>query len=329
MVFNNSIKRFWENTKTFKNQEWIPEWKDITYQERAFLCLKHFVKKESLWNGLNILEIWPMPTSDSYIDKKRSSISLFQEKLPNNTYLWVWGHEKNEKETKIIMWKVPFVGWLIDSRYKELWINIALNHFNWNPDIIYWRQVFENSSTGSDNSIFPLWRPNMLNWSIELLKDWWYIIIDNAWGEFSWVLNWDWLYAKHLKLVKIYYYWDDEWIFIYQKPVGTNKLVEEELKWIQNQKIELQLKIRKTKVTSILNHLSSQKEWIEKKIKLITEKIDWINSQIWNINLKWIPKKDEIIEKLNSQIEWLNFKLSELKKRLLNVINDINKNKKV
>lgn len=211
----NNGEAFWWNVNIFNKEDWLSDDTKISINERAFLCLSHFINHMNLWDNLKILEVWPLPISDIGYDYNNAPISLFSNQLPKNNYLWVWWHKKDNELIEKFMWDVPFIAWMIDSRYPEMWINEVLKYFDWAPNIVYWRHVFENSS--SWEGTFPLWRSFMLDWTAQVLEDWGYLIIDNAFGDYSCVLRWSETYSKHLGLVSVYYYEENQGIFIYKK----------------------------------------------------------------------------------------------------------------
>lgn len=217
------------NVKVFSKKQWL-DWKDYTIQFRAMKCLQHFINEFKLWNWLKILEVWPFPINMiiNLIDDFnlfKSPISIFEKKIPWNTYLWLWPHNWYEKHTKTIMWEVDFIDWIIDLENEKKWIHQVLDYFKWKPDIIYWRHVFENSN--AEKETFPIPRSYMLEWTVKLLRDWGFLIVDNAsWYKWN-ILRLKGFYSKELKLVSEYYYdktWK-EWIFIFQKPLWTDKKV--------------------------------------------------------------------------------------------------------
>jgi hypothetical protein len=324
MNTSKGIEDVWWDIKIFNKNDWLPDSDDISVNEKAFFCLNHLINHNGLWDKLNILEVWPLPIHESEYEWKCAPISLFKSELPNNNYLWIWLHVKDEESTKLFMWDIPFIPWIIDSREPKYWINGVLNHFGWATNIIYWRHVFENSS--SSHRTFPFWRDFMLDWAVQLLEEWGYLIIDNAFGNYWYVLKWCEAYSKHLKLVTIYYYTDKEGIYIYKKPKNTDKLANQELENIKNRQILWKLLSTKRKIESVLENLTLIPSGIEEKKSKIIWKIENITVQIKKIrgNKENIQDSQSLIEKLEKSLEKLNSNLLLLQKQLEELPSRIN-----
>lgn len=304
-----------EWVKICNPKEWLPSSPDISINEKAYFCLDHWINSNHLWKDLNILEVWPLPISEYEYGKKTAPISLFKSELPDNNYLWIGWHIKDDESTSDFMWDVDFIWWYIDSKRLEFWIDWVLEYFNWPPDIIYWRHVFENSP--SWDWTFPLWTYWMLDWVAKLMKEEWYLIIDNAFWNYNSVLKWSEKYSKHLKLVAVYYN-EDNWIYIYQKPIGIDELASKELEWEKNKHIYYDLLKRKKKIEWILSNLSIEDEGIERSIIKINWKIEKLKIQTLKLkkNEKEIEWKDQIIYNLEELIKNLYIKLDLFYKRL-------------
>lgn len=322
----NNIEQFWWEVNIFNKKDWLLEGVKLTINERAFMCLAHFINNMKLWDNLKILEVWPLPIFEKDYENNCAPISSFKDALPNNNYLWVWWHMNNEVQTKQFMWDVPFISWMIDSRYPERWIDRILEHFKWAPNIVYWKHVFENSS--SWEGTFPSWRPFMLDWTAQVLEDWWYLIIDNSFGDYSCVLKWSKTYSKHLKLVSVYYYKENQGIYIYKKPVNTNELASQEIELSKNKILLYELLDIKKKAEAILQNSNSHTNSIKREQMKIKTKIKKINDQLEKLREteKDIPNKQKIIANLEESLVKLNFNLELLQPQLIIQPNIIAKN---
>lgn len=318
MIKDNSILHLntESNTQAFQPQEWLPNNNDLSRQEIACHCISHIIETNSLWEWLNILEVWPIPIAR--VLNQKAPITRFKDKLPWNNYLWVWVHHDNDKEwIKEIMWEVDFIPWLIDLRYPDSWIDQITEHFNWDADIVYWQHVYENSS--ATHSTFPRWRRFMLDWTVKLLKDWWFLVIDNAWWRKQNILHWDWVYSKHLRLVWEYYYWDNEWIYVFQKPIWTDAKAEQEQTIKEKQHLLFDLENRRRKVEKLIKKLTTEEEWKIKTLKQKKDKIKQLKQQANQI--PDIPNRDKVVGSMEKSIEWLQKDVQELEKVLLNIPN--------
>ncbi len=313
---NNILSSNLNNINTFSPQDWLPNDYNFTKQEIAYYCLSHLIKSNSLSKWLNILEVWPIPTSNISVDK--APISLFKNKLPQNNYLWIGWHHNNDKNLiKKVMFAVDFISWVITSEYTGAGIDQVVQYFNWKVDIVYWRHVYENSF--AEEWTFFSGRNNMLEWTVKLLKDWWYIIIDNASWSKGQVLIWNWIYSKHLKLVWEYYYSKEKWIYIYQKPLWIDQIAEKEQNIKEQQSLLLELNRKKEEIIKLLWVYSEEERAknqtiikIQKQIKKHSKQVDKMPNNISN--------KNDIIRNLEEHNHKFLVKIEKLMERIWMIV---------
>jgi len=308
--------------KIFSHNEWdadILESLGVSLQKRASSCIQHLIKNSHLdWKELNILEVWPLPIFElsTYV----APIAIFQEDMPEHNYLWFGTHldivEQNEKVSlEQIMWKVSFIEWLIyfdDDKLKGNGTQDVLDFFNGKPDIIYWSHVYENS--WAQRSTFPVGREGMIEGTARVLKEEWYLVVDNACGYLGKAI---WkghsgksFYSKHMIHVASYFYDEEnkQGIHIFQKPKWTDDLAKKEIVQRDLDDLNRELSEYNRKIQRLLNSL-------QEKINLLQNKKEKIPGEIEKLqrNLEKVPSgKIDVISRMNDSILRMTKELEEI-----------------
>jgi len=297
------------------NNDWLPQSTEkLSKQERASYCISHLIESNNLWDNLNILEVWPMPIfwKDFPVKNQKAPICSVKEKIEWNNYLWVWSHSDDQEFVQEVMWNVDFIPWLIDLRYPKLWIKMVEEHYWAKVDIVYWFFVFE--WTVSSSNTFPLWRRYMLEWTVKMMKEWWYLVVDNWEDPVS--LPMDGVYSKHLQKVAKYDCWDWAFIYIYRKSEWTDEEAGNVLKLRESEILLFELEEKRKKVENLLFNYDSE---LDSKINDINNKKTSLVKI--RVNLSNIPEtvkknKPEVVSRMETSIGTLEQDIVTLQTKL-------------